>query len=81
MTRVPFKTVDVFTTVPFKGNPVAIVLDAKMLSTERMQRIASWTNPSETRFIVPTTADGADYHVRSFPPRRLCSTISRIRSG
>ncbi len=68
MARLPFKTVDVFTTVPFKGNPVAVVLDANGLSTEQMQQIASWTNLSETTFIVPTTADGADYHVRIFTP-------------
>lgn len=68
MARVPFKTVDVFTSVPFKGNPVAVVLDANGLSTGQMQQIASWTNLSETTFIVPTTAVGADYHVRIFTP-------------
>lgn len=50
------------------SNPVAVVLDAKGLSTEQMQQIASWTNLLETTFIVPTTADGADYHVRIFTP-------------
>lgn len=68
MTRVPFKTVDVFTNIPFKGNPVAVVLDAKNLSREQMQQIASWTNLSETTFIVPATVEGADYHVRIFTP-------------
>jgi PhzF family phenazine biosynthesis protein len=68
MTRIPFKTVDVFTTLPFKGNPVAVVLDAAGLSTEQMQQIASWTNLSETTFILPVTAEGADYHVRIFTP-------------
>lgn len=68
MTRVPFKTVDVFTNVPFKGNPVAVVLDANGLTAEQMQRIASWTNLSETTFIIPPTIDGADYHVRIFTP-------------
>jgi len=68
MMRIPFKTVDVFTTVPFKGNPVAVVLDANGLTTEQMQQIASWTNLSETTFVVPVTADGADYQVRIFTP-------------
>lgn len=68
MRRVPFKTVDVFTTVPFMGNPVAVVLDADGLTTEQMQQIASWTNLSETTFIVPATTEGADYHVRIFTP-------------
>lgn len=68
MTRVPFKTVDVFTTVPFKGNPVAVVLNANGVTTEQMQQIARWTNLSETTFVVPATAEGADYHVRIFTP-------------
>lgn len=68
MPRVPFKTVDVFTATPFKGNPVAVVLDAQHLSTSQMQQIASWTNLSETTFVVPATVDGADYHVRIFTP-------------
>lgn len=68
MPSVPFKTVDVFTTTPFKGNPVAVVLDAAGLTTDQMQQIASWTNLSETTFVVPTTVDGADYHVRIFTP-------------
>jgi PhzF family phenazine biosynthesis protein len=68
MARIPFKTVDVFTTVPFKGNPLAVVLDANGLSSEQMQQIARWTNLSETTFIVPTTAEGTDYHLRIFTP-------------
>ena len=68
MTHVLFKTVDVFTSVPFKGNPVAVVLDAGHLSSDQMQQIARWTNLSETTFIVPTTHAGADYHVRIFTP-------------
>ena len=68
MARLPLKTVDVFTTEPFKGNPVAVVLDAEGLSTAQMQRIASWTNLSETTFVVPVTKEGADYHVRIFTP-------------
>lgn len=68
MASIPIKTVDVFTSIPFKGNPVAVVLDATSLSTDQMQQIASWTNLSETTFIVPATAAGADYHVRIFTP-------------
>jgi PhzF family phenazine biosynthesis protein len=68
MKTVPFKTVDVFTTTPFKGNPLAVVLDAAGLSAAQMQQIASWTNLSETTFVLPVTAPGADYHVRIFTP-------------
>lgn len=68
MTRLPLKTVDVFTSVPFRGNPVAVILDGSGLTREQMQRIASWTKLSETTFVVPATLEGADYHVRIFTP-------------
>jgi PhzF family phenazine biosynthesis protein len=64
----PFQQVDVFTTVPFLGNPVAVVLDAADLSTEQMQRIARWTNLSETTFVLPPSSPQADYRVRIFTP-------------
>jgi PhzF family phenazine biosynthesis protein len=68
MNRHPFKQVDVFTSVPFRGNPVAVVMDAQSLGTQEMQTIARWTNLSETTFVVPTTQVGADYRVRIFTP-------------
>jgi PhzF family phenazine biosynthesis protein len=64
----PFSQVDVFTTTPYAGNPVAVVLDGAGLDTEEMQRFAHWTNLSETTFVLPPTADGADYRVRIFTP-------------
>ncbi|BCQ22736.1 PhzF family phenazine biosynthesis isomerase [Caballeronia sp. NK8] len=63
---VQFKQVDVFTPVPFKGNPLAVIFDAEGLSTERMQEIARWTNLSETAFLMPPTDPRADYRVRIF---------------
>lgn len=32
--KIPFQQVDVFTKIPFKGNPVAVILDGNNLSTE-----------------------------------------------
>lgn len=64
----PFTQVDVFTTTPYAGNPVAVVLDAEGLSTEQMARFAHWTNLSETTFVLPPTAPDADYTVRIFTP-------------
>jgi len=64
----PFVQVDVFTTTPYRGNPVAVVLDGSGLSTEAMQRFAHWTNLSETTFVLPPGAPDADYHVRIFTP-------------
>ncbi|HUF54437.1 MAG TPA: PhzF family phenazine biosynthesis protein [Dehalococcoidia bacterium] len=70
MARYEFRTVDAFTSVPFKGNPVAVVLDADALSDEEMQTVASWTNLSETTFLCePTPESGADYRLRIFTPQ------------
>ncbi|EGW30552.1 uncharacterized protein SPAPADRAFT_63392 [Spathaspora passalidarum NRRL Y-27907] len=63
-----FKQVDVFTSVKYKGNAVAVLFDADNLSTEEMQAIARWTNLSETTFVVKATQEGADYRVRIFTP-------------
>lgn len=57
---------DVFTDEPYRGNPLAVVLDAVGLSTEQMQRFANWTNLSETTFLLPPTHPEADYRVRIF---------------
>lgn len=63
-----FKQVDVFTTVPYLGNPVAVVLDGDGLTTEQMQAIARWTNLSETTFVCAPTLPQADYRLRIFCP-------------
>lgn len=63
-----FSQVDVFGTGPCSGNPVAVVLEAEDLSDEDMQRFATWTNLSETTFVLPPTDPQADYRVRIFTP-------------
>lgn len=69
MSALRFKQVDVFTDRPFFGNPVAVVLDGDGLDASAMQRIAAWTNLSETTFVLRPTSPGADYRVRIFTPR------------
>lgn len=70
----PFKQVDVFTTTPYRGNPLAVVLDGSGLDTATMQHFTNWTNLSECTFLLPPTpegaAAGADYRVRIFCPGR-----------
>jgi PhzF family phenazine biosynthesis protein len=63
-----FSQVDVFSTEPLKGNPVAVVHDADGLSEEQMQRFADWTNLSETAFLLSPTDPAADYRLRIFTP-------------
>ncbi len=64
----PFAQVDVFTTGPGLGNPLAVVLDATGLTTDEMRRFARWTNLSETTFVLPPDDPAADYRVRIFTP-------------
>jgi PhzF family phenazine biosynthesis protein len=65
----PFKQIDVFTSVRYGGNALAVVFDADGIAAERMQRIAAWTNLSETAFVLAPTRPGASYRVRIFTPR------------
>jgi PhzF family phenazine biosynthesis protein len=58
----------VFSAERYRGNPVAVVLDADGLSTEDMQQFANWTNLSETTFVLPPASGQADYRVRIFTP-------------
>ncbi|WP_175323063.1 PhzF family phenazine biosynthesis protein [Arthrobacter sp. C9C5] len=62
----PFTQVDVFTAEPYRGNPLAVVLDAEDLDADAMQRFANWTNLSEATFLLPPTHPDADYRVRIF---------------
>jgi PhzF family phenazine biosynthesis protein len=64
-----FAQVDVFSALPFMGNPVAVVLDADDVSDEMMARFARWTNLSETTFVLPPSSASTDYRLRIFTPR------------
>lgn len=64
-----FTQVDVFTDELLGGNPVAVVHDADDLTDAQMAAVASWTNLSETTFLLRPTQPGADYRLRIFTPR------------
>ncbi|MHC8372883.1 PhzF family phenazine biosynthesis protein [Pseudomonas sp. MDT1-85] len=66
MSSFDFKQVDVFSHVALKGNPLAVVFGADRLSDERMAAFASWTNLSETTFVLEPRDPRADYRVRIF---------------
>lgn len=66
MITLPYHLVDVFTTVPFGGNQLAVFPDAEGLSAPLMQRIARELNLSESAFVLPSTT--ADFRVRFFTP-------------
>jgi PhzF family phenazine biosynthesis protein len=63
-----FHQLDVFTAVPLRGNPLAVVHDAAGLDDATMAAFARWTNLSETTFLLPPADPAADYRVRIFTP-------------
>ncbi|PZO03220.1 MAG: phenazine biosynthesis protein PhzF [Hyphomicrobiales bacterium] len=65
-----FVTLDVFTTTPHAGNPLAVVLDSEGLDTAAMQAIAREFNLSETVFVSAPAASGHRAALRIFTPGR-----------
>jgi trans-2,3-dihydro-3-hydroxyanthranilate isomerase len=67
--KVPFQTVDVFTDRKFGGNPLAVIPDARSLSTEQMQSIAAEFNLAETTFVLPPQEPKNTAQIRIFTPK------------
>ncbi|WP_181832463.1 PhzF family phenazine biosynthesis protein [Bosea caraganae] len=65
-----FATLDVFTTTPHAGNPLAVVLDSDGLDTAAMQAIAREFNLSETVFVAPPADPAHCAAIRIFTPAR-----------
>jgi PhzF family phenazine biosynthesis protein len=63
-----FSQVDVFSSEPLRGNPVAVVHGADSLTAEQMAAFARWTNLSETTFLLTPTDPAADYRLRIWTP-------------
>jgi trans-2,3-dihydro-3-hydroxyanthranilate isomerase len=51
--RFPFVQLDVFSSRPLEGNPLAVFLDGRGLSDQEMQALAREMNLAETTFILP----------------------------
>jgi len=69
-----YRLLDVFTNVPFGGNPLAVFTDAHGLGDATMQSIARELNLSETSFVLPPRASAHHYVVRTFTPLTELST-------
>jgi trans-2,3-dihydro-3-hydroxyanthranilate isomerase len=67
--KLNFVTLDVFTDRPFGGNPLAVVPDARGVTSEQMQAIAAEFNLSETTFVLPPQDPAHTAQVRIFTPR------------
>jgi len=67
--KLDFATVDVFTDRQFGGNPLAVVPDARGLTSAQMQAVAAEFNLSETTFVLPPQEAANTAQVRIFTPR------------
>ena len=65
-----FSEVDVFSSEPYRGNPLVVVHDAEGIVDEELQAFAAWAAVSETTFLLAPTRPEADYRVRIFAPSR-----------
>jgi trans-2,3-dihydro-3-hydroxyanthranilate isomerase len=66
--RYAFLQLDVFTRTPFGGNPLAVFIDGRGLTTAQMQTLAREMNFSETSFVLPPETPGGHKKVRIFTP-------------
>ncbi|HEV3277384.1 MAG TPA: PhzF family phenazine biosynthesis protein [Terriglobia bacterium] len=64
-----YRVVDVFTSRPLEGNPLAVFPDGAAFDDAAMQSIARELNLSETVFVLPATRLDCDVRVRIFTPR------------
>lgn len=69
-----FYQVDVFTSIPFTGNPAGVVLDADGLDEKTMQQIARELNNSETAFLFKPGFEDHDVKIRFFTPTKEVPT-------
>jgi trans-2,3-dihydro-3-hydroxyanthranilate isomerase len=68
MRQYTYHWLDVFTSEPFGGNPLAVFPDAEGLTDTEMQNIARELDLSETTFVLPSQKPPAQYRVRIFTP-------------
>lgn len=70
MPDMPYQRWDVFTSRPFSGNQLAVLLDATAIPDDDLQRIANEFSLPETAFVLPSSAAGCAYRLRIFTPAR-----------
>ena len=68
-------------TCPTSATPSPSCSTATGSTTTTMQRVARWTNLSETTFVLPPTEPDADYRVRIFTPPPSCRSPATRRSA
>ena len=67
--QLDFVTVDVFAERRFGGNPLAVIVDGRGVTTAQMQAVAAEFNLAETTFVLPPQHPAHTAAVRIFTPR------------
>lgn len=65
---VHYFTLDVFTDQRFGGNPLAVILDARGMTSEQMLQVTREFNYSESTFVLPAESPDTTKRVRIFTP-------------
>ena len=68
MYTIRYFTADVFTATPFGGNQLAVIPDARRLTTQQMHAIAREFNYSESTFVLPPDDPAHTRRLRIFTP-------------
>lgn len=68
MASIPFYIVDVFAEAKFKGNQLAVFLNAEHLTSEQMQTFTKEINFAESTFILRNEMQNGGFDVRIFTP-------------
>ena len=77
----PFRQVDVFSARPYRGNPVAVVLDADGLDDDDDGAGGELDEPVRDDVHRAADGPGADYRVRIFTPVASCRSPATRRSA
>ena len=80
-TELDYFLLDVFTDIPFGGNPLAVFPEADGLSDEAMQKITKELNLSETVFLLKPKQENSDISMRIFTPGRELPTAGHPTIG
>jgi PhzF family phenazine biosynthesis protein len=66
--RLPITQIDAFASIPFEGNPAAVMPLFDWLADDVLQAIAAENNLSETAFIIASDDADVDFDLRWFTP-------------
>jgi trans-2,3-dihydro-3-hydroxyanthranilate isomerase len=69
----PFYHIDVFTRVPYQGNPASVLVGTAALDAQQMQAIAREIGLPGNGFVWPVPDEPDTFHIRFFTPQREVS--------